>query len=426
MITFTHTADIHFGVENYGRIDPKTGIHTRLLDFHKALSFCIDYTIAHQHDLFIFAGDAYKTANPSPTQQKLLLQCFLKLYKANIPVVIVVGNHDNPLSFGKANALDLFSDLPVDGFYVINKPQSLNLTTKNGPVQIVGIPWPTRNTISISNRYIYQSAEKITEHIAQSVGNIIQHLANQLDPNLPAILTGHLTVSSGIFSGSEKRAIYGTDPVLLPSQLAIAPFDYVALGHLHRYQNLNSAPGGIPIVYAGSIERVDFGERKEDKGFCVVTIPNKIINKTQDKIENNLPEQVVSVSCEFIKTPMRPMIQLDIELHDQADQTEQILAKIKQVDLRDAIVKIKYYLPENLKSNLNLRAITQACAAAMELVGVFPVQKIGIRPARSVANTEMDLAQLLKNYFMGKQLSAAKQASLISKALDLQDDLNNL
>ncbi len=413
MITFTHTADIHFGVENYGRIDPKTGIHTRLLDFHKALSFCIDYTIANQHDLFIFAGDAYKTANPSPTQQKLLLQCFLKLYKANIPVIIVVGNHDNPLSFGKANALDLFSDLPVDGFYVINKPQSLKITTKSGPVQIVGIPWPTRNTISISNRYIYQSAEKITEHIAQSVGNIIQHLASQLDPSLPAILTGHLTVSSGIFSGSEKRAIYGTDPVLLPSQLAIAPFDYVALGHLHRYQNLNSEPGGIPIVYAGSIERVDFGERKEDKGFCVVTIP--------EKIQNKLP-----VTCKFITTPMRPMIQLDIELHDQADQTEQILAKIKQVDLRDAIVKIKYYLPENLKSNLNLRAITQACAAAMELVGVFPVQKISLRPARSVANSEMDLAQLLKNYFTGKQLSDAKQASLISKALDLQDDLNNL
>lgn len=425
MITFTHTADIHFGVENYGRIDPKTGIHTRLLDFHKALSFCIDYTIAHQHDLFIFAGDAYKTANPSPTQQKLLLQCFLRLYKANIPVIIVVGNHDNPLSFGKANALDLFSDLPVDGFYVINKPQSLNISTKNGPVQIVGIPWPTRNTISISNRYIYQSAEKITEHIAQSVGNIIQHLASKLDPNLPAILTGHLTVSSGIFSGSEKRAIYGTDPVLLPSQLAIAPFDYVALGHLHRYQNLNSEPGGIPIVYAGSIERVDFGERKEDKGFCVVTIPDKTKNKILDKTQANILDKS-SVTCEFVKTPMRPMIQLDIELDDQADQTEQILAKIKQVDLKDAIVKIKYYLPENIKSNLNLRAITQACTPAMELVGVFPVQKISLRPARSVANSEMDLAQLLKNYFTGKQLSDAKQASLISKALDLQDDLNNL
>ena len=85
----------------------------------------------------------------------------------------------------------------------------------------------------------------------------IQDFAQKLNPKIPAILCSHLTVSSGIFSGSEKRAVYGNDPVLLPSQLAIEPFDYVALGHLHRYQNLNK--DGYPaVVYSGSIERVDF------------------------------------------------------------------------------------------------------------------------------------------------------------------------
>ncbi len=105
MIRFIHTADIHFGMENYGRVDAATGIHTRLLDFHKALSFCIDTAINEKVDFFLFAGDAYKTPHPSQTQQRLLIQCFLRLYDAGIPVVIVVGNHDHPLSFGKANAL---------------------------------------------------------------------------------------------------------------------------------------------------------------------------------------------------------------------------------------------------------------------------------------------------------------------------------
>src|SRR5579871_5892450 len=109
MIRFIHTADIHFGMENYGKVDAKTGIHTRLLDFERALNTCIDYAIEQQVDLFLFSGDAYKTAHPSPTQQKLLLNCFLRLYKAQIPVVIVVGNHDHPLSFGKATSLDIFS-----------------------------------------------------------------------------------------------------------------------------------------------------------------------------------------------------------------------------------------------------------------------------------------------------------------------------
>src|SRR5689334_11770418 len=109
MITFIHTADIHFGMENYGKIDPQTGIHTRLLDFKKALDACIDTAIERQVDFFLFAGDAYKTAYPTPTQQRLLLSCFLRLYQANIPVIIVIGNHDHPLSFGKATSLDLFS-----------------------------------------------------------------------------------------------------------------------------------------------------------------------------------------------------------------------------------------------------------------------------------------------------------------------------
>ncbi|MFS8506793.1 MAG: hypothetical protein LVQ75_01505 [Candidatus Babeliales bacterium] len=54
MIKVIHTADIHFGMENYGKIDPETGIHTRLLDFEKALNFCIDYAIEQEVDLFLF------------------------------------------------------------------------------------------------------------------------------------------------------------------------------------------------------------------------------------------------------------------------------------------------------------------------------------------------------------------------------------
>ena len=76
MIKFIHTADIHFGMENYGRIDPETGIHTRLLDFESALNHCIDIGLKEKIDFFLFSGDAYKTANPSPTQQKLFMQCF--------------------------------------------------------------------------------------------------------------------------------------------------------------------------------------------------------------------------------------------------------------------------------------------------------------------------------------------------------------
>jgi exonuclease SbcD len=207
-IKFIHTADIHFGMENYGRIDAKTGIHTRLLDFEKALNTCIDVAIKESVDFFLFAGDAYKTHNPSQTQQKLLFKCFLRLYKAGIPIVIIIGNHDHPLSFGKAHALDMLGEIPLEGFHVFAKPDAITLQTKNGPITIVGIPWPTRNSIAIADKHIEKSNTELTEYISRAVAHIISDYAQKIDPTIPAVLASHITVNTGIFSGSEKRAIY--------------------------------------------------------------------------------------------------------------------------------------------------------------------------------------------------------------------------
>ncbi len=400
-IRFIHTADIHFGMENYGRINLQTGIHTRLLDFQKAFNFCIDTAIEKQVDFFLFAGDAYKTTTPSPTQQKLMINCLLRLYKAKIPVILVIGNHDNPLSFGKAHSLDVFSSLPFDGFHVIAKPKIVHLKTKHGPINIVGMPWPTRNTIALNNEHIYKTSIEITEYISQAAAHIIKKLASDLDPVIPAVLSGHLTVSSGVFSGSEKRAIYGTDPIFLPSDLAIEPFDYVALGHLHRYQNLN--PNGYPaIVYAGSVERIDFGERKEDKGFCLVTIEKK--GKTQH---------------EFIKTPTRPFVQIEVKIKTGSPQTEQVLEAIKKRDLKDAIVKIVYHLPADRPDKVDLHAIQRACLEAHYIVGLIPVHQITKRERRSLAKVDMDFKTLLTTYFGTKPELQKEQDTLIIKALEL-------
>ncbi|MBA3954939.1 exonuclease SbcCD subunit D [Candidatus Dependentiae bacterium] len=407
MIRFVHTADIHFGMENYGRIDAKTGIHTRLLDFERALNFCVDYAVEQKVDFFLFAGDAYKTANPTPTHQRLFMQCFLKLYKAGIPIVMVVGNHDNPLSFGKAHALEIFGQLPVEGFHVISKPQTLVLTTKNGPVQIVGIPWPTRNTAALSNVHAATTATELTQYISTGVSRIIQTMADELDKSMPAVLCGHLTVSSGIFSGSEKRAVYGTDPLFFPSQLAIEPFDYVALGHLHRFQNLNkkSYP---PIIYSGSLERIDFGERKEDKGFCSVSLKAK--GDTQ---------------YEFVPTPTRPFIQVEVDLDGLQNQTDQILTELAKHDLQAAVVKILYHIPVGCKDRVDLNAIQQACVNAMYLVGIIPLRTLEVRERRAALKVDMNLSHLLGAYFDTKPEHKGSKESLIEKALLLELELKD-
>lgn len=402
---FIHTADIHFGMENYGRIEPQSGIHTRLLDFERALNFIIDRAISENVDFFLFSGDAYKTATPSPTQQKLLMSCFFRLYKANIPVVIVVGNHDHPLSFGKATALDVFGNLPLDGFHVFSKPAILTLETKSGRAQIVGIPWPSRTNIALSGAHRITSTLEIADYLSHAVGAIISDFAQQLDPDIPAVLAGHLTVSSGIFSGSERRAVYGTDPILLPSQLAIEPFDYVALGHLHRYQNLN--PNGYPaIVYSGSPERVDFGERKEDKGFCVVNLERK------------------KTTHEFIKTPTRAFIQIEIQLQaHSSDQTEQIIQELEKHPIEDAVLKIIYHLPADATDTVDLKKIQRYCASAMYLVGIFAIRPVAQRRQRSTLVSTMDLATLLDSYCAQKPELKNRAKQIIDRALTIKEEL---
>lgn len=402
MIKFVHTADIHFGVENYGRVDPTTGIHTRLLDFYRALGICIDRAIEEKVDFFLFAGDAYKTAHPTPTQQRLLLASFLRLFRANIPIVMVIGNHDNALSFGKAHSLDIFGQMPLEGFHVLSKPGKFQLRTRSGLINIVGIPWPSRTTISLNTAYAQSSGQHVADDLSNNVANLIAQHARELDPAIPAILVAHLTVSTGIFSGSEKRAIYGTDPLLHVSQLAIAPFDYVALGHLHRYQDLN--PHGTPaVVYSGSIERIDFGERNETKGFCIVTIEDK----------NNTTHT-------FVPIVTRPFIQVVVHLDDTRNQTDQIIECVAQQDIADAVLKIIYHIPAGARDRVDRARLQLACSNAQYIASIVPVRApTTLQPRHVRISTEMGLNTIISTYLASKPELLPYKERLLSKLAEI-------
>ena len=181
-----------------------------------------------------------------------------------------------------------------------------------------------------------------------------------------------------------------------------------ALGHLHRYQNLNKS--GTPVVYAGSIERVDFGERKESKGFCSVTIEKCGDDKRQ-------------TAYSFVELPTRPMIQIEVFLDGVKDQTEQIIDAIKKHDINDAIVKIMYHIPEGKQDRVDLAVVLQVCAQAMYVVGILPIHKLVTRERRAALKVDMDYTTLLSRYIESKETLHARKALLIEKAITLQQEL---
>ena len=83
-IRVLHFADIHIGMENFGRIDPATGVNQRVLDFIIRLEEIVNYALEHEADLVIFAGDAFKTRDPNTTYQREFARQIMRLSRANV------------------------------------------------------------------------------------------------------------------------------------------------------------------------------------------------------------------------------------------------------------------------------------------------------------------------------------------------------
>lgn len=244
-----HFADIHIGMQNIGTINPKTGVHTRIEDFENALQQVVAGTFEEEVDIVLFAGDGFRTREPSTTERLVFQRALQQWSNAGIPVVMLTGNHDMHTSAGRATALDIFSE--VRGVHVMNKPSVLQLYTNVGSIRIVGAPYP------------YESAWGKGPNVAQFV---YDNLPPEPTDNIN-VLMGHFTVK-GALTGSEQTMMLSDNAVSLEA-LRPEKFHYVALGHIHRYQNMN--PDGVtPVMYTGSLEHIDMSEGPLKKGWILV------------------------------------------------------------------------------------------------------------------------------------------------------------
>src|SRR5690349_11934929 len=123
MIKLLHLADLHIGMENYGRVDPVSGLHTRLNDYLARLDEAIDFGFAEHIDLVLIAGDVYKSRMPNPTHQREFAKRIHRLRKAGLPVVILIGNHDISPAAGRAHAIEIFDTLAVEGVTIADRPR---------------------------------------------------------------------------------------------------------------------------------------------------------------------------------------------------------------------------------------------------------------------------------------------------------------
>lgn len=403
-----HLADIHFGMENYGRLDAATGLNRRLLDFARSVHCAIDYALAHSVHLAIFAGDIYKHRDPDPSWQREFARCVRKLTDASVPVVILVGNHDLSNTSGKAHAVEIFATLALPGVTVIDKPSLHMLETAVGRVQIVGLPYITRSSLLSIEEYKDQPIEKINHILVEKAEVILRQFATEVDPALPAILTVHGSVANAVLSSEQSIMMVGHDPIIPLSALTNPAWDYVALGHIHRHQDLH--PGAQPpVVYSGSIERIDFGEEREDKGFVWAQV---------DKGHT---------TYEFIPVPARRFVTLRLDA-EQGDPLQLLDQALAERDVKDAVVRVILTVSPEHSDLIDERQIRERLREAYLLAGIVKEEiKAPVRSRDSGLTEVLGPLQAVERYILSHPEYTEHRQALLERAQlllrELQEEL---
>ncbi len=345
MIKILHLSDIHMGSGfSHGRINPANGLNTRLEDFVNTLTKCIDRAITEPVDLVLFGGDAFPDATPPPYVQEAFAGQFRRLVDAEIPTVLLVGNHDQHSQGQGGASLCIYRTLGVPGFIVGDGIATHRIQTRSGPVQVITLPWLTRSTLLTRPETEGLALAEVNELLTQRLDPVLEGEIRRLDPEVPTVLLAHLMADRANL-GAERFLAVGKGFTIPLSMLTRPCFDYVALGHVHRHQNLNKS-NDPPVIYPGSIERVDFSEEKEDKGYVLVNLERG------------------RAQWEFCTLPVRTFRTIEVDVSEAADPQAALLKAIKKKDIKEAVVRLIYKLRSEQLDLIDNTAIHQSLSDA--------------------------------------------------------------
>jgi len=374
-----HFADAHIDMANYGRHDPETGLPLRVLDFLKSLDVIVEAAIAEKVDLVIFAGDAYRDRSPAPTFQREWGKRIIRLSKAGIRTLLLVGNHDLSPALGRANAIQEFETLDIPHVTVLAKPQFLSADELGLPAQVIAIPWVSRSGLMAAT----DDTSDVFENIESRLTDLVQGWLEKADPALPVILTAHASVQGAKY-GSERTVMLGADLVLPGSLVRDPRLDYVALGHIHKPQDLNEN-AHPPVIYPGSIERVDFGEAGDDKFFVVAEIEKQKTKVDWRKLEN-----------------IRPFIDRRVTLESAENVSEALKSALPAVELLEgAIVRLTVDYIREWDTLIDEPALRRHAEAAFEFHLIkHPQIESRIRLPGDQTVSSLSPLELLEQYWL--------------------------
>ena len=350
-----HTADWHAGKTLHGI--------NRTEELREVLQEIAEIAKTEAVDLILMAGDVYDKRNPPADAEALVYEFFLEMGRANIPSVLIAGNHDSP------NRLDAVSGLlKLSNVITIGSPRVarqggvFDLNIAGQTVRIAALPF-------VSERRIVKVAELLNEDMGvwleryqMGMRKLLSNLSRGFDDSVVNLLMMHTTMHGAALANSEYQ-FHCTESYSLSSDIFPELSNYVALGHIHKAQPIVDYPPEA-AHYAGSIMQLDFGEQLSSKYIYIAEVnPAKptslkeIKLKTGKKLKNINTTKDNLDKKEFEIADFDGWVKLRLELeHPQPGLKDRIKANHKNVLIVET--KIKNYENQDEDEGVDLEKLS--------------------------------------------------------------------
>lgn len=324
--------DVHEGINfGYG-IDVETGISARAMDIHGNFARTARYAVDKKAGLFVVVGDLFDRCHVAPVFREMVRRDIISpLVESGIPVWIIAGNHDQPRMFKRGTSLDDFKGFP--DVKVFRKPAVESIEIDGRRIGCVLVP--------------YLHPDQIAEMVAEKKGDDIpreqrfvqgQRMLKEFIRRKMEKVEGErkLLFAHYYMEGAKIRESY--HPEVLPGEFSFTRdmipdgADLAVFGHIHLHQRM-ALPRG-EAVYTGSVERIDWGERRDEKGFLVLE-----------------PFGGNGVDWRFEALPAREMLEIKSDVSGSSEPTKDILQTIPE-DVAGKLVRVEIGFKEGQKSRI--------------------------------------------------------------------------
>jgi len=346
-----HVADTHLGYSAYRKVcdedGPFKGLNQREVDTYLSFKKFVDRALELSPDVVLHSGDLFDSVRPSNRALAFALEQLVRLSEADIPVVLIAGNHSTPRIRETGSVFRLFEHLP-------------NITpVYKGAYEQISIDDLTVHAIPHIDGEAFKGALSSLARCGKTTYEVAM-------------------LHSGVVGFKEFRMNEFNEQIVDSCYLHDG-LDYIAMGHYHGHYNITDN-----VSYSGSTERFSFAEANQAKGFIYIDLEAK----TRD----------------FIELPVRPMLDLpciDGRRLDALSLTAEIESRL-DLDLNGAIVRlIMRNIPRSVYESLDFKRIRRLGSDAMHFEPRFEIdrEKISIQAgSASISSLEQEFVSFLKRY----------------------------